>query len=109
MRKRRTEITIETRKLTIIRTSVRKSDLIGCPLCRRNVSPFSKASALAIFGLKARDLEDLTSSGKVHWAGNSDLCGDSISKYFDIQQVITEADHDSEGMALFSQNLLGEI
>ncbi len=109
MRKRRTEITIETRKLTIVRTSVRKSELTRCPHCGSNVSTMSEKSALAIFGLNARDLEDLTNSGRLHHASDEELCGESLSGYFDSRQAIDDGNHRLAAMELIQQNCMEEI
>lgn len=81
--KRRTEITIESRKLTIIRTSVRESDLVGCQYCGINVSTMPDKYATIVFGLDADHITELTSTGGLHRVVNGSLCGISLAVYFD--------------------------
>ncbi|CAN5262822.1 hypothetical protein BH20ACI2_BH20ACI2_25180 [soil metagenome] len=79
--KRRTEITIETRKLTIIRTSVRRSDLIDCMYCGSYVSTISELLAAIVLGLEVGELAGLARDGRIHHAGDGSLCGSSLAAF----------------------------
>jgi hypothetical protein len=80
MGSRRTEITIETRSVTIIRTS-NQGDLVDCGCCGGNVLTFSAANASLVFGIDPAELHRAASSGRVHAAIGSSLCGQSLADY----------------------------
>ena len=84
MRRRRTEITIETRKLTIIRTSASQHDLAGCQQCGGNVSTIQDRHAIAL-GLDEGRIFELTQTGAIHRVSNGSLCGSSLAAYYSDQ------------------------
>jgi len=77
---RRTEITIETRSVTIIRTS-NKSDLVDCCYCGGTVLTFSVTNASLVFGIDRAELLRATLAGTVHEALGASLCGRSLAAY----------------------------
>ena len=77
--RRRTEITIETRSITIIRTSNR-NDLVDCVHCGGAVLTFSATNASLVFGIDPAELSLASLSGAVHAVGSS-LCGRSLAAY----------------------------
>ncbi len=89
-RKRRTQITIETRKLTIIRTSVRKNDLTGCQHCGENVSSIPDLHAAIAFGIDADQITALTKTGSIHRVADGTLCGSSLAAHYNGQSGIDD-------------------
>lgn len=81
-RKRRTEITIETYSLTIIRTRGAKSDFVQCRNCRTKVAVFPLAQAALIFRVEAIELERLYQIDLIHFADADALCGKSLAEFF---------------------------
>ena len=78
---RRTEITIETRSVTIIRTSNR-NDLVECVHCGGAVLSFSATNASLVFGIDPVELHRASLSGGIHaTAADSSLCGRSLASY----------------------------
>lgn len=80
-RKRRLEITIETRQLTIIRKRG-EADFVYCQNCQTNVRTLSPARAALIFRVDLQEIERLFQAGQIHAASESALCGDSLAGYF---------------------------
>lgn len=80
--KRRTEITIETRSVTIIRTGGGNSHLANCGDCGMAVPVFSEASASLIFSIGPGELAAISGTGPIHKAENEELCGNSLAAYF---------------------------
>jgi len=78
--RRRTEITIETRSVTIIRTS-NQGDLVDCGDCGGTVLTFSAKNASIVFGIDAAELHRASLTGAVHAAIGSSLCGRSLATY----------------------------
>lgn len=81
-KRRRTQITIETHSLTIIKIRCAKSDLIYCPDCRINVAIFSPPHASLIFRVDGDDLECLCQNNQIHYAAREALCGNSLAVFF---------------------------
>ena len=79
--RRRTEITIETRKITIVRTSVRRSDMIDCIHCGSHVPTMSEVHAAMVLGLDVGEMAGIAREGGIHRAGNGSLCGSSLAAY----------------------------
>ncbi|MEO5858493.1 MAG: hypothetical protein ABIR33_06035 [Pyrinomonadaceae bacterium] len=77
---RRTEITIETRSVTIIRTHNR-GDLVRCAECDGRVLTFSVANASLVFGIDSTELQRASLNGGIHAALGSNICGQSIAAY----------------------------
>lgn len=80
--KRRTEITIETHQLTIIRMRGGKSSFVRCRHCQKEVASFRHAHAVLIFRVALAELERLSRANQIHFADDSALCGDSLTQFF---------------------------
>ncbi len=80
--RRRTEITIETHSLTIIRMRGGKTDSAFCEICRRDVQIFAPAHAALIFRVNAGFLETLFRSNQIHAVSENALCAASLADYF---------------------------
>jgi hypothetical protein len=81
-KKRRTEITIETHNLTIIRLSNMKSNSVYCGNCGAHTAVFAEQQAALIFCVEPHELERLASSEQIHRASEFALCGNSLADYF---------------------------
>ncbi|CAN5212062.1 hypothetical protein BH10ACI1_BH10ACI1_23220 [soil metagenome] len=81
--RRRTEITIETHSLTIIRmrSNARKQFVI-CQNCRTKTATFAEAHAALIFRVEPREIERLLQINQIHFADDSALCGNSLADFF---------------------------
>jgi len=80
--KRRTEITIETHSLTIIRIRGGKTNMAFCENCRRNAQFFTPAQAVLIFRVNAEFLDELLRSSEIHAVGKNAVCAASLAGYF---------------------------
>ncbi len=80
--KRRTEITIETRSLTIIRIRGGAANSVFCETCRRDVQFFTPAQAVLIFRVNAQFLDALFRSNQIHAVGENAVCAASLAGYF---------------------------
>ena len=80
--KRRTEITVETHSLTIIKMRNGKADFCFCQRCGENVSVFAPAHAAFIFRVQVRCLEKLSESNEIHLVNEDALCGNSLVNYY---------------------------
>ena len=81
MKKRRTEITIETRTVTVVRT--RNAPLIYCEICREEVQFFSPPQVISVFSLKADEIKRLFLADEIHCVALTEMmCGNSIAEYF---------------------------
>ncbi len=80
--RRRTEITVETHSLTIIRTRGAKSDFVYCRNCRTKAAVFSRSHASLIFRVDSSELERLCQNSQIHYASADALCGDSLAGFF---------------------------
>lgn len=79
--KRRTEITIETHSLTIIRT--RNANCVYCRNCQANVTTFRRAHAALIFRAAPAEIERLWQINSIHTTDEGDaLCGNSLAGHF---------------------------
>lgn len=79
--KRRTEITVETHTITIMRTRNAKS--VYCEICRAEVQVFSLPEIISGFCLENAEINQLSLAGKIHFVGLTEmLCGNSIADYF---------------------------
>lgn len=79
---RRTEITIETHSLTIIRTQSGKPlNLKYCRMCDKQSTVFQLAHAVLIFQVALTELKQLLQNNQIHFAENGDLCGNSLATY----------------------------
>lgn len=80
---KRTEITIETHSLTIIRTrSGQEANLVSCGNCGTNAASFRHAHAALIFHATAAELERLSRGKQIHYADNAELCANSLAAFF---------------------------
>ncbi|CAN5779978.1 hypothetical protein BH24ACI3_BH24ACI3_04410 [soil metagenome] len=81
-RKRRTEITIETRSVTIIRTGNSQADLVECIVCGIAVPVFSAVNASLVFRIEPDELALMAANGLVHSVDDTRLCGNSLAPFF---------------------------
>jgi len=82
--KRRTEITIETHSLTIIRTrGAAKTSFVYCRNCRKNTATFAEIQAALIFRVALPEIERLFQTNQIHLADNAALCGNSLAGFYD--------------------------
>lgn len=79
---KRTEITIETHSLTIIRTRGGIIDAAFCETCGRNVQIFTTAHAALIFGSEVEFIEALGYSNQIHAVAENVVCAASLADYF---------------------------
>lgn len=79
---RRTEITIETRSLTIIRTRRTKPNFVRCRNCRTRTATFTRTETAAIFKVDVSEIERLFQTNQIHFADDAALCGNSLAAYF---------------------------
>ncbi len=79
---RRTEITIETHSLTIIRTRNAKADFVYCRNCQTKTATFAQTQAALIFRVEPREIEHLFQTNQIHSADDSALCGNSLAEFF---------------------------
>ena len=88
--RKRTEITIETRSVTIIRSSNAPAPPVYCPHCQAQVAVFGAAQAAQILGAEASKIERLLQLGLIHRAGELAFCGPSLTAHW--QQEIRPND-----------------
>lgn len=81
--RRRTEITIETHSLTIIRTRGGNIEAAFCETCGRNVQIFPAPHAALIFRVDAQVLATLLHSNQIHTVAENQVCATSLANYFD--------------------------
>ena len=80
--KRRTEITIETHTVTIIRT--RGKSLVFCEICRAEAEIFSTPQIISVFRLEFAEIKKLFQNNRIHFVGSTEmLCGNSLAGYFE--------------------------
>jgi hypothetical protein len=81
--KRRTEITMETHEITIIRFAQRQKLPIFCEACRAYVPHLSVAQASSVLPLSKAEISRLIASKQIHLTknagGDEQLCGKSLS------------------------------
>ena len=80
---RRTEITIETHSLTIIRmSSSSRTNFVYCRNCQTKTAVFGQKQAALIFRVGATEIERLLQTNEIHTNADSALCGNSLAGYF---------------------------
>ena len=79
---RRTEITIQTREITIFRMRGSKTVSTFCKNCQCNVQIFTLSHAALIFRVKQDFLESLFGSNQIHAVGENVICANSLAVYF---------------------------
>ena len=83
MKRRRTEVTIETDELWVIRRSGTVG-LAWCPECGKEVDMITTDEAIALTRLDARDIYRRVESGLIHYAktpgGVALICSRSVMK-----------------------------
>lgn len=90
-KKRRTEITIETHSITIIRTRNNdKSGFVYCRNCKTNVASFRQSHAALIFRVDPSELVRLFQINLIHAADNDALCGSSLATHFNKEILYVE-------------------
>jgi hypothetical protein len=81
--RRRTEITIETHSLTIIKIRGGKTNAAFCEICCRDAQFFTRAQAALIFRVDLEFLNALCRSNQIHAVGvNGGICAASLAGYF---------------------------
>ena len=80
-KKRRTEITIETHQLTIIRQRIKSIQFI-CPICRMETVSLLPVQAALAFQVTEAVLETLVTSNLIHSADIEGYCGNSLAEHF---------------------------
>lgn len=79
----KTEITIETHSVTIIRMRGGQwSNLTICGICGTNAASFRYAHAALIFQKSVEELERLSQNRQIHYADNAELCANSLAAFF---------------------------
>lgn len=78
---RRTEITIETHSVTIIRSGRGSAETVFCELCRSEVRPFRDDHAAIVFSSSAEAINDLARTDRIHSTRHG-ICGLSLAKHF---------------------------
>ena len=80
---RKTQITIETHSLTIIRAR-RASRSVLCGVCGQRVSAFAAAEIAEALRLSTAAIEALYRSGEIHSpvSGSDLVCGNSLAEVF---------------------------
>jgi hypothetical protein len=81
-KKRRTEITIETHSLTIIKIRNVKSGQVFCSRCSRDVQVLTPLHAALIFRVSNEFIADLLLTGHIHNAVENALCSVSLADHF---------------------------
>lgn len=80
---RRTEITIETHSLTIIKLKAGSpANFVYCRKCRMKTAVFAQMQAALIFRVAMVEIEQLLQTNQIHINSNSGLCGNSLAGYF---------------------------
>jgi hypothetical protein len=79
---RRTEITIETHSLTIIKMRGGNIDAAFCETCGRNVQILTTVHAALIFGAGVEFIEALLYSNQIHAIAENAVCAASLADYF---------------------------
>lgn len=81
-KKQRTEITIETHSLTIIKIRNVKSESVYCDRCGRNARVLTPHEAALIFRVSKDLLSQLSGSGQIHKVGENAVCSSSLADHF---------------------------
>jgi len=84
--KRRTEITIETHTVTIIRT--RGKAYVFCEICQAEAEVFSPPQIASVFRLDLAEIKKLFQNNQIHFVGATEmLCGNSLADYFETNKT----------------------
>ncbi len=84
--KKRTEITVETHQVTIIRT--RDASMVYCEVCRANVRVFSPPQIVSVFHLNFEEIKQLFLDDQIHFVGLTEtICGNSLTDYFETKRI----------------------
>lgn len=83
IKKKRTEITVETHTVTIIRALNAGHNIARCDVCSEDVMALPDQYAALIFRVNESELELFASSGDIHRAQNQGLCGNSLGTFFE--------------------------
>ena len=89
---RPTQITIETRTTTVIRTTGGELQTAFCDVCQAVVAELSSADALAVLGIGQSELELFQKGGGLHSTRTGALCGRAL-----VDHSRREVAIDSEG------------
>ena len=78
---RKTQITIETHSITIIRMSG-KQNSVRCENCQKNVQAFASREIADALRLSGEDIEALRQTGEIHAvaSNNKMVCGNSFAE-----------------------------
>ncbi len=84
--KKRTEITVETHQVTIIRT--RRAARIYCEICQTNVQILNPAQLISVFGFELAEVKQLLQNNQIHFVFWTEmLCGNSLAEYFETNKT----------------------
>ena len=84
--KKRTEITVETHEVTIIRTRGRLS--VFCEICQAEAQVFSPPQIVSVFRLELAEIKQLFQNKRIHFVGSTEmLCGNSLADYFETDKT----------------------
>jgi hypothetical protein len=81
-KRQKTEITIETHSVSIIRMQRGKLTSVFCERCCRDVRIFTLANAALIFHANVGFLETLLHGNQIHDLGEKAICGNTLAEYF---------------------------
>jgi hypothetical protein len=80
--KRKTKITIETKRLTLIR-QINKATRVRCPSCDKQVDMMTPDQAAIMFRISTRTIHRMVEEGTAHFTETSDgllmICVKSLS------------------------------
>lgn len=78
--KKRTEILIETHRVTRVRT--RRAAAVFCQICQQEVSVFSAPQIIPLLQTNLLETKRLFQSGEIHFVGDTEMiCGNSLAAY----------------------------
>ena len=79
---RRTEITIETHSLLIVKIKTAENARVYCAGCGQTVQPLTLLQAALIFRAGKEQLAALAGAGQIHMAGRNALCPVALAGHF---------------------------
>ncbi len=87
--KKRTEITVESHQVTIIR--MRGKLPVFCEICQAEAEVFSPPQIVSVFRLKFAEIKKLFQNNQIHFVGSTEmLCGNSLADYFETNKTMNK-------------------
>ncbi|MCA1623377.1 MAG: hypothetical protein LC768_15070 [Acidobacteria bacterium] len=84
--KKRTEITVETHQVPIIRRS--SAAMIYCEICQTNVQILEPAQIISIFGFELAEIKQFFQNNQIHLVCWTEMvCGNSFAAYFNTNKT----------------------